>query len=281
MEPPEQETAKRRMASWRDRLHTIIFEADTPAGKAFDVALLVAILLSITVVMLDSVQDIRFKYETALLRAEWVFTILFTIEYTLRLLCVRKPLNYARSFYGVVDLLAVVPTYLTLLPTVDTGPASLMVVRALRLLRVFRVFKLTHMLSEATTLRRAVVASRGKITIFLTTVLIVVVIMGTAMHLVEGRQSGFDSIPDSMYWAIVTVTTVGYGDTSPSTPLGKTLAAFMMVVGYSLIIVPTGILSAELSRTSGKPVSTQACPECSREGHDVDAVHCKFCGSAL
>ncbi len=266
------------MAPWRERLHEIIFEADTPAGKAFDVALLVAIMLSVASVSLESVETIDARYHGLLFTAEWVFTGMFTVEYVLRLICTRRPIGYARSFFGVVDLLAVLPTWLSLL---FPGAQHLMVIRALRLLRVFRVLKLGRYLSAATELRRAVWASRAKVIVFITAVLIVVVIMGSAMHVVEGKEAGFDSIPQSMYWAIVTMTTVGYGDVAPVTPLGKLLAAVVMILGYSFIIVPTGIITAELTRGHVKPVSTQACRECSREGHDVDAKCCKFCGAEL
>lgn len=264
---------------WRRRLHEVIFEADTAVGKGFDVALLVAILLSILVVMLESVQQINEQYRGALQAAEWVFTLLFTVEYGLRLLCVRRPWRYAVSFFGVVDLLAILPTFLSLfLP----GSQSLLVIRGLRLLRVFRVFKLARFLSEASELRRAVWASRAKITVFLTTVLILVIIMGSAMYLIEsGAGSGFTSIPQSMYWAVVTMTTVGYGDIAPVTVLGKTVAAVIMMLGYCLIIVPTGIISAELAQTSSKPVTTQSCANCLAEGHDHDALHCKYCGQKL
>jgi voltage-gated potassium channel len=266
------------MTPWRWRLHEIIFEADTRAGKAFDVALLVTILLSVLTVMLDSVESIRDEYHGQLWAAEWVFTILFTIEYVLRLICVRRPHRYAASFFGVVDLLAVVPTYLSvLLP----GAEQFLIIRALRLLRVFRVFKLGRYLKEARVLRRAVWASRAKVTVFLASVLIVVLIVGAAMHLIEGEDAGFTSIPQSMYWAIVTMTTVGYGDIAPETPVGQILAAVLMILGYSFIIVPTGIVSAELARAGMRPVSTQACPVCSLDGHDADAKHCKFCGAEL
>jgi len=263
---------------WRERWYEIIFEADTPAGKAFDVALLVAILLSVLVVMLESIESVHEHYAAVLIGAEWFFTALFTIEYVVRIVCARRPLKYIFSFYGIVDLLAVLPTYLMVL---RPGAQRLAVVRALRLLRAFRIFKLGQMLSEATEFRRAIWASRPKIAVFLTFVLIAVVIVGSAMHLIEGPESGFTSIPQSMYWAVVTMTTVGYGDVAPESPLGKTLAACIMVLGYSLIIVPTGIVSAELTQASRQQLTTQVCPECMAEGHDRDAVHCKFCGEKL
>ncbi len=266
------------MAPWRERLHEIIFEADTPAGKAFDVALLVGILLSVVSVCLESVGSIDTKYHGPLLTAEWVFTGLFSVEYVLRLLCTRRPHRYALSFFGIIDLLAVLPTWLSLFMP---GAHHLLVIRALRLLRVFRIFKLGRYLTEAAELRRAVWASRAKIIVFITCIVIIVVIMGSAMHLIEGSDKGFSSIPQSMYWAIVTMTTVGYGDVAPETPLGKLVAAIVMILGYSFIIVPTGIITAELTRGHARPVSTQVCRECSREGHDVDAKCCKFCGAEL
>ena len=278
--------------SWRARCYEIIFEADTPAGKLFDIALLIAILLSVLVVMCESVEVIREEHPKLLDRAEWAFTLLFTVEYAMRIACARRPLKYVLSFYGLVDLLAILPTYIMALPTFAGGPSvqRLAVIRALRLLRAFRIFKLAHMLSEATALRDAIWASRAKVSVFLSVVLITVVIVGAAMHLVEGGRvsgdnrsmnSGFDSIPESMYWAIVTMTTVGYGDVSPSTPLGKTMAAGMMILGYCMIIVPTGIVSAELAHAAGRGVTTQVCEECMAEGHDADAVHCKYCGNRL
>ena len=208
---------------------------------------------------------------------EWLFTVTFTIEYLLRLYCVRRPLRYALSFFGLVDLIAVIPTYLSLLVT---GTQSLLVIRTLRLLRIFRVLKLAKYLGEAHVLLAALRASRAKITVFLVAVLSIVVIMGSTMYLVEGEEHGFTSIPTSMYWAVVTMTTVGYGDITPTTVLGRTLSAMLMILGYGIIAVPTGIVSAELVRAP-KTVSTQACPSCSAEGHDHDATHCKYCGTSL
>ena len=267
--------------SWREQWYEIIFEADTPAGKFFDVGLLIAILLSVLVVMLESVSYVRAQHGLWLWRLEWGFTLLFTAEYAARILCARRPWRYVFSFYGVVDLLSIVPTYLVLLPPVS-GVQRLAVIRALRLLRVFRIFKLAHMLSEASALREGIWASRRKIAVFLSFVLISVTIVGAAMHLVEDQGSGFDSIPDGMYWAIVTMTTVGYGDATPHTAMGKALAATIMMLGYSMIIVPTGIVSAEMAlRQGARTITTQVCPECMREGHELDAVHCKFCGGRL
>ena len=262
----------------RDRWYEIIFEAETPAGKTFDVLLLVAILASVMVVMLESVEALRERLGPYLLAAEWFFTILFTLEYVARMWCARRPLRYVFSLFGVIDLLAIVPTYLM---AIAPGAHRLAVVRVLRLLRAFRIFKLAHMLSESTALRRAVWASRAKITVFLAFVLTVVVVVGATMHVIEGPKNGFTSIPQSMYWAIVTMTTVGYGDIAPQTPLGKTFAAIIMVLGYALIVVPTSIVSAELVYTSRQSISTEVCPECHAEGHDHDAKFCKFCGGKL
>jgi voltage-gated potassium channel len=271
------ELAAKRPTTWREHLHEIIFEADTPAGKLFDVILLLVIVLSVLVVMLESVAGIRERYGPTLIRAEWVFTALFTVEYGLRLLCSRRPLRYAGSFFGIVDLLAILPTYLSvLLP----GAQSLLVVRALRLLRIFRVFKLVRFVAEASSLRHALWQSRAKIIVFLLTVLIVVTIMGSAMYLVEGpTNEQFSSIPQSVYWAIVTVTTVGYGDVTPETVLGRCVAVLMMIIGYAMIIVPTGIVSAAFIKRD--QITTQACPDCARHGHTPDATFCKFCGGEL
>jgi voltage-gated potassium channel len=262
----------------KTRLHEIIFEADTPAGKAFDVGIIVIILLSILVVMLESVAGIRQHYGPVLQAMEWSFTIAFTMEYLLRLYCVGKPLRYAGSFYGVVDLLAIIPTYLSVFLS---GTQYLLVIRTIRLLRVFRILKLVQYWSEARTLFHALRASRRKIFVFLYVVVILVIIVGSLMYLIEGEQNGFTSIPRSIYWAIVTLTTVGYGDIAPATDLGQTLAAIVMIIGYGIIAVPTGIVTAELARESHASLSTQACPECASEGHDADAVYCKYCGAKL
>jgi voltage-gated potassium channel len=266
-------------AGWRERLRVIIFEADTPAGKAFDVALLVAIVCSVLAVMLESVASVRANHGRALFLAEWFFTLLFTVEYALRLVCVPVPLRYAKSFFGVVDLLSILPTYLSvLLP----GAQSLLVIRGLRLLRVFRVFKLGHFLGEASILRRALVGSRHKITVFLGAILILVTILGTGMYLIEGGENGFSDIPTAVYWSIVTMTTVGYGDIAPQTALGKALAALVMILGYAIIAVPTGIVTAEImEEASARPPSTRTCSQCTAEGHDVDARFCDQCGAQL
>ena len=263
---------------WRHRLHEVIFEADTPAGRGFDLILLVLILASVTVVLFESVSSVRARYGRELWILEWGFTILFTIEYLLRLLSVRRPSRYARSFFGIVDLIAVLPTYLSvLLP----GAQALLVVRALRLLRVFRILKLVEYLGEARILAQALRASARKIAVFIQTVLVVVLIVGSLMYLIETPEAGFTSIPQSIYWAIVTMTTVGYGDIAPQTVLGKFLASLVMILGYGIIAVPTGIVTVELSRARPAGVSTQACPVCGAEGHDSDALFCKRCGSRL
>jgi len=272
------------VAPWRQKLHEIIFEPNTTAGKAFDIILLVAILLSIVVVSLESVKEFD-PYDSVFEVIEWVLTILFTIEYIMRLVCVPRTIRYATSFFGVVDLFSIVPTYLTLF---DIGTRSLVVIRAFRLLRAFRVFKLVRMLSDAAAIRQAIWEARGKIGVFLTTVLIVVTVAAVAMYMIENtfaspnEPSEFTSIPQALYWAIVTMTTVGYGDIVPRTPSGKLLSALLIMVGYSLIIVPTGFISAELvSSRLSRPVSTQACLHCMSEGHKHDAVHCKNCGGKL
>ena len=259
-------------------LHEIIFEADTPAGKAFDVALLLLIVLSVIAVMLESTASIATRYGNVLRTFEWVITIIFTIEYILRLYCVGKPAQYARSFFGIVDLLAILPSYVSL---IIPGAQSLLVIRALRLLRVFRVLKLAHFVGEATELRAALRASARKIIVFLGAVLTITIIVGSLMYLIEGEANGFTSIPVAIYWAIVTMTTVGYGDLAPHTPLGKILASAIMIMGYGIIAVPTGIVSVELAGVAKGRITTQACPECGAGGHDADAVHCKYCGGKL
>lgn len=260
------------------RLHEIIFEADTRAGKWFDIILILSIVLSVFVVMLDSVSVFKVKYGLYLYGMEWGFTLLFTLEYILRLSCVKKPVKYATSFLGMVDLFSILPTYVSLLVP---GSQYLIVIRVLRVLRVFRVFKLVPYLGEASILTRALKASRRKILIFLMTILTLVIIFGSLMYLIEGSQNGFTSIPRSVYWAIVTMTTVGYGDISPRTGMGQTLASIIMILGYAIIAVPTGIVTSELSLAGQKKVTTQACPECMAQGHDIDAVFCKFCSARL
>jgi voltage-gated potassium channel len=262
----------------RDRLHEIIFEADTPAGRMFDLLLLLAIVSSVTVVLLESVASVRARVGPTLRALEWGFTVLFTLEYVLRLASVRQPLRYARSAFGVIDLLAILPTYLSvLLP----GAQNLLVIRLLRLLRVFRVLKLAEYLRESRTLMYALRASRRKISVFLLAVVTIVVVIGTLMYVIEGERHGFTSIPLSIYWAVVTLTTVGYGDLAPATTLGRALAIVLMLTGYGIIAVPTGIVTVELTRASAPQVSAQACPGCGLGAHEPDAVYCRRCGSRL
>jgi voltage-gated potassium channel len=264
--------------SWRKSLHEIIFEAETRVGKAFDVGLLIAIVLSVVAVCIESVTAYRIDYGSWLRAFEWGFTILFTIEYALRIIAVRRPLRYVFSFFGVVDLLAILPTYLSLF---FFGTQSLLVIRGLRLLRVFRVLKLTHFVGEAQMLRTALKASLRKIIVFLGAVLTIVLIVGTLMYLIEGDENGFTSIPRGIYWAIVTMTTVGYGNVAPHTVAGQTLASIVMIMGYGILAVPTGIISVEIAGVARRKVSTEACPECSDEGHEDGAQFCKNCGSKL
>lgn len=263
---------------FRARLNEIIFEADTPAGKLFDVLLILSIVISVIMVMLDSVSSIRQSYGKLLYIGEWLFTIFFTIEYILRLYSAGRLLAYATSFFGLVDLLAILPSYLSI---IFPGTHYLLVIRILRVLRIFRVLKLVQYLGEIHILSRALLASRRKITVFLFALLTLVVIFGSLMYLIEDPEHGFTSIPRSIYWAIVTMTTVGYGDISPQTDLGQVISAIIMIIGYGIIAVPTGIVTAELTQAYKKGVSTQACPQCSAEGHDPDAKHCKNCGSEL
>ncbi|MFN7132054.1 MAG: ion transporter [Myxococcales bacterium] len=259
-------------------LHEIIFEAETPAGRAFDVALLLAIIASVVAVCLESVESYRRDYGDELRVAEWGFTLLFGVEYLLRIYSVRRPLRYVTSFFGVIDLLAILPTPISLF---FPGAQSLLVVRVVRLLRVFRILKLASFLGEAEILARALRASRQKITVFLGGVLTVVVISGALMYLIEGPAYGYDSIPRGMYWTIVTLTTVGFGDITPHTVVGQWVASFIMILGYWIIAVPTGIVSAELVQATRVTTSTRACPGCGSQGHDDDASHCKYCGHAL
>ncbi len=267
-------------ADWRERVRVVIFEADTPSGKAFDVALLVAIVVSVATVILESVSSIRAEYARALNIAEWAFTFLFTIEYLLRLACVPRAASYAGSFFGIVDLVAILPSYLSLL---IPGSESLLVVRGLRLLRIFRVFKLGRFLGEASLLSRALTASRHKIIVFLGTVLILVTILGTAMYMIEGAENGFTSIPIGIYWSIVTMTTVGYGDIAPRTVAGQVLASVTMILGYAIIAVPTGIVTAEIvdAAAADRPITTRHCPDCLSEGHLPDAKFCRDCGASM
>jgi voltage-gated potassium channel len=277
-DPLRAEEAPPASAPARARLHQVVFESDTPAGRAFDLALIGLVLLSVVVVSVETVRGMPAGVYRALRSAEWTLTVVFTVEYVLRLIAVRRPLAYAASFYGVVDLLAILPTYVSL---VVPGAQALLVVRVLRLLRVFRVLKLSRFLSEAQTLTSALRASSRKIAVFLLTVSTLVVVIGSLMFVVEGPENGFTSIPTAMYWTVVTLTTVGYGDVSPRTGLGRTLASLVMILGYGIIAVPTGIVTAELTQGRARPVSGQACPTCGAEGHDADARFCRRCGTQL
>ena len=265
-------------ALWRRRLFIVIFGTDTPAGRRFDIALLWAIMLSILTVMLESVDFIRHEYGNWLRLAEWVFTIVFTIEYLVRIISIRKPWYYITSFYGIIDYVSIIPTYLSLFLV---GGQYLLVIRGLRLLRVFRVLKLSRYMGEASTLSSALKASRHKIAVFLWAVFTIVMIMGTIMYLVEGGENGFTSIPKSIYWAIVTLTTVGYGDIAPQTPIGQVLASVIMILGYSIIAVPTGIVTAELTQAKITNRLIQDCEKCGFDNHAPDALYCKKCGTLL
>ncbi|MEA1984404.1 MAG: ion transporter [Euryarchaeota archaeon] len=280
------------MDNWKDKVYQVIFEADTPLGKYFDIGLIICILASVTVVMLCSVDSIRAEYQTILWSLEWFFTLLFTAEYVLRLICVRSKMRYATSFFGIIDLLAVIPTYLTIfLP----GGQYLMVIRILRMLRIFRVLKLVQYLQEVDLLMRAMRDSSRKIIVFFFAVLNLVIILGSMMYVIEGQEHGFTSIPKSIYWAIITMTTVGYGDIVPITPLGQTLASVIMILGYSIIALPTGIVThsiikitegekekdLEIREETHEVVLNMGCPGCGFAGHDIDARYCKFCGTEL
>ena len=259
----------------RLKLYRIIFEADTPAGKAFDIVLLIAILLSVVVVLMDSVVSLDEKYGELFNTIEWILTFLFTLEYFLRIYSAHKPLKYIFSFYGVIDLLAILPSYLSL---VLVGSHYLVVIRILRLLRVFRVLKLARFIGAANNLRTALKNSRAKIIVFMEVVLTIVVIIGSIMYLIEGPEHGFSNIPKSIYWAIVTITTVGYGDIAPQTPLGQILASLLMITGYAIIAVPTGIISQEMSKVSKAKKAAKVCSRCGYDNNDEDARYCKVCG---
>ncbi len=274
----------------QEKLFRIIFEADTGPGKTFDILLILTIVASVLVVMLDSVSSIAAVHHRNFYLAEWIFTFIFTIEYFLRIYCVRRKSRYILSFYGMIDLLAIIPTYLSLM---ITGSQYLLIIRILRLLRIFRVLKLVQYLSEADILITALKDSSKKITVFLFTVVIIVVILGSLMYVIEGEDSGFTSIPKSIYWAVITLTTVGYGDIVPVTPLGQGLAAVIMIMGYSIIAIPTGIVThsimssairpevLQISRETKKVMLNVICPGCGSKGHEYDADYCKYCGTKL
>lgn len=265
------------MNSTKQKLYDIIFEADTPAGKFFDVSLLIIIMISVVLVMLESVPSINKNYITILKILEWIITIIFSIEYILRIAIVKKPVRYIFSFYGIIDLLSVIPTYLSL---VIIGSHSLVVIRIFRLLRVFRILKLTRYTQAGRSLAKALWASRAKISVFIFFVIILVIIVGTLMYIVEGPEHGFTSIPRGIYWAIVTLTTVGYGDISPETAIGQFFASIVMIMGYAIIAVPTGIVTAEIINPSSKQ-NTQVCNQCLYPTHDDDAKFCKKCGAEI
>ena len=262
--------------SLRKKLYTIIFEAETPAGKWFDIALLILILSSVMVVTLESVVELRRNYLQLFITLEWAFTIIFTVEYLLRIYSSPKPFKYIFSFFGIVDLLSIIPTYLSL---IIVGTQYFLVIRILRLLRIARIFKLTRFINEGEVLSKALRASLAKILVFLGVVLVIVLIVGSLMYVIEGAKSGFTSIPKSIYWAIVTLTTVGYGDIAPTTTLGQILASMIMIMGYGIIAVPTGIVSVELAKSEKEALaSTKVCPNCHEEGHLAGAHYCFNCG---
>ena len=272
---------QKKEPSWKNKLHEIIYAADTPSGKLFDVVLLIFILLSIVLVMLESVDYIGNKYYGILNILEWIITILFTFEYIARIICVKKPKAYIFSFYGIIDFLSTIPKYLSLF---FVGTHSLVAIRALRLLRVFRILKLTRYIGESTNFGRALKRSRVKVAVFLSFVLVLCIILGTVMYLIEGdKDSGFSSIPRSVYWAIVTLTTVGYGDIAPVSALGQSIASLIMILGYGIIAIPTGIVTSEMTKSERNniPKNTQSCTNCMESYHTDDAQFCHKCGHPL
>lgn len=272
------ENPKPALQPWRAKLHEIVFESHTAPGRAFDSVSTIIIILSIMVVILESISSIKLQYGYYLTRAEWVFTIIFTADYLLRLLIVRQPSKYAFSFFGIMDFLSAIPTYLSLF---IPGAQAFLVIRSVRLLRMFRLFKMSRYVKEADLLMVALRASRPKITVFIFSVLTVVMIVGTLMYAIEPHNEGFSSIPTSIYWAIVTMTTVGFGDITPITNLGKLVASVLMVLGYGMIAVPTGIVGAEIAMASKKQRSLESCQSCGQAGHDEDAFFCKICGGKV
>ncbi|MDY0779549.1 ion transporter [Tenacibaculum sp. IB213877] len=263
--------------TWREILHEVIYEADTRQGKLFDIILLGMILISILLVMLESINDIDDKYHDQLYIAEWVVTIIFSLEYIVRIISIRRPSKYIFSFYGIIDFLSTIPMYLSML---FVGTHSLVALRALRLLRVFRILKLSRFIGESNQLMVALNASKAKIGVFLYFVLIVCIILGTVMYLIEGADNGFTSIPRSIYWSIVTLTTVGYGDIAPQTALGQFIASITVIIGYAIIAIPTGIVSSEMTKNKVN-LNTQSCPNCSYDKHRDDAEYCYHCGTKL
>lgn len=267
-----------KVDDFRKKLHTIIYEADTPAGKFFDLSLLVIILISVAAVMLESVASIKIRYGHELSVIEWIVTFFFTVEYLARLFAVNKPLKYIFSFYGIVDLLATIPQYLGLL---FPGSGVLMAIRAIRLLRIFRILKLVHFVGASNQLVAALKTSRAKIAVFLYSVVVLCIILGTVMYMIEGPEHGFTSIPVSIYWTVVTLTTVGFGDITPETPFGQFVSSLIMILGYGIIAVPTGLVTAELMRDKTVNLNTQVCPNCSADKHRDDARYCYNCGYHL
>jgi len=263
---------------WKTRLYEIIYEADTNAGKWFDILLIFVILFSIIIVMLESVNSIDANYHNFLNIAEWVITILFSFEYIARIICIKKPSKYIFSFYGIIDFLATIPKYISIF---FIGTHALVALRALRLLRVFRILKLTRYLGASNKLMAALKSSKIKIAVFLFSVLVLTIILGTVMYIIEGSENGFTSIPYSMYWAIVTLTTVGYGDISPHTPLGQLIASLVMILGYGIIAVPTGIITSEMTKQDKIHTNTQTCPNCLYDKHLDNAIYCNKCGEKL
>lgn len=263
---------------WKHNLWEIIFESNTPSGKLFDIILLIVIFISVLLVILESVPSIDAKYGQLLTILEWIITIIFSVEYLIRIIVSRFPKKYIFSFYGVIDLLAVIPTYLSLFLA---GAQGLIVIRAIRLLRVFRILKLTRYTNEGTIILQALRASRTKISVFIYAILMIIIVIGTLMYLIEGPDSGFTSIPAGIYWAIVTLTTVGYGDITPLTGIGKFVSAIVMILGYAIIAVPTGIVTTELVHTYRKSQHPVLCENCGSNDHDRDAQFCKKCGSKI
>lgn len=270
---------KESLKSLRLTLYQIIFQANTPAGKGFDIALIIFILASVLVIMLDSVAEINLRYRSQLLTAEWLFTALFSVEYIIRLLIVRRPVKYVVSFYGLIDLLSILPSYLSLLLP---GSHYLQVIRILRVLRVFRILKLVRFINQSNMLLTALLASRQKIAVFLFTITTILVVFGSIMFLIEGPENGFSNIPISIYWAVVTLTTVGFGDITPKTELGRAVSALVMIMGYAILAVPTGIFTAELSQEMRRQrIDDRVCPKCRKLGHDREANYCRICGAEL
>ncbi|MDD1612822.1 MAG: ion transporter [Methylococcaceae bacterium] len=269
-----------RIEGWRHTLYQTIYQANTPAGKGFDITLIILILASVFTIMLDSVAEINQQYGDELYAAEWFFTILFTLEYILRIFCIHRPIKYIGSFFGIIDLMSIIPSYLSLfLP----GAHYLLVIRIMRVLRVFRVLKLVRFINQANLLVNALRASRFKIAIFMFTISTLLIVFGSAMYLIEGPENGFTSIPVSIYWSVVTLTTVGFGDITPKTDLGRAMSAVVMISGYAIIAVPTGIFTAELSKEMKKQhkQDQRSCPRCRHSSHEQDANYCRICGTEL